>query len=289
MPWNGGKKVWHDQLFALDLSSSDAIWHEIGHLPTPNGYGVSLTVPEGVLVIGGGNADRNFREVFMMTLGPDRKVAFNPLPLLPEPLAQMSGAVVGRHIHLCGGLEKPDAISATSRHWMLDLDAPTKGWQTLPALPAPGRILATAAAVGGAFFIAGGCSLAPDASGKPVRTYLTDVWKFSAGAWTKLADLPRASVAAASPAPVSGLSFFIVSGDDGLQTSLASPADHKGFTPEILRYDITNNKWLADGALTVPPPVTLAAIPWNDGTIFFNGEVRPGVRTPQVFVFHPSH
>ena len=72
MPWNGGKKVWHDRVFALDLRDRDAAWREIGRLPAPNGYGVSLTVPEGVLLIGGGDAARNFREVWMMTLDAGR-------------------------------------------------------------------------------------------------------------------------------------------------------------------------------------------------------------------------
>ena len=68
MPWNGGKKVWHDRVFALDLRARDAAWREIGRLPARNGYGVSLTVSEGVLLIGGGDAARNFTEVWMMTL-----------------------------------------------------------------------------------------------------------------------------------------------------------------------------------------------------------------------------
>src|SRR5687768_8289881 len=64
MPWEGGTKVWSDRVFALDLSARDAVWREIGRLPAPNGYGVALTVPEGVLLIGGGDAVRNFADVW---------------------------------------------------------------------------------------------------------------------------------------------------------------------------------------------------------------------------------
>lgn len=288
MPWDGGKKVWHDRLFALDLSKPGTAWREIGKLPSANGYGVSLTVTEGVVVIGGGDATRNFREVFLMTLGKDGQASFRPLPALPEPLAQMAGAMVGRKIHLCGGITRPDATTASTEHLVFDLDQPDKGWARLAPLPAPGRILATAASTGDAFFVMAGCSLHADANGKPARTYLKDAWKFSHGEWTKLADLPRAAVAAASPAPVTGHSLFIVSGDDGPQPGLVSPADHKGFPKEILRYDTATDAWTKDGELEVPAPVTLAVAPWQDGTIFFNGEVRPGVRTTRVFLFHPS-
>jgi N-acetylneuraminic acid mutarotase len=177
------------------------------------------------------------------------------------------------------------ATTAGSSHWTLDLDDRAKGWQEAPALPAAGRILAAAAGIGEAFYLTGGCALAPDASGKPQRSYLREAWKFSGGTWTRLADLPRAAVAAASPAAVKGASLYLVSGDDGLQTS---PADHKGFTAEILRYDTHRNSWSAAGELDVPPPVTLPTAPWKDSFIFFNGEVKPGVRTPAAFLFTPG-
>lgn len=274
-------------MFALDLSVRDAAWREIGRLPVPNGYGVALTVPEGVLLIGGGDAARNFSDVWLMALDASR-ISLRPLPALPVPLAQMAGAIVGRHVHVAGGIEKPDATVASSSHWLLDLDAIEKGWHAMPDLPAPGRILATAAAIGDAFYLLGGCSLAADRAGKPMRTYLRDAWSFSGGRWTRLADLPRASAAAGSPAPAAGGSLFVVSGDDGAQTGLASPAKHKGFTQEILRYETTTDTWSRSGPLNVPAPVTVPIAPWQDGFIFFNGEVRPGVRTNQVFHFFPG-
>ena len=287
MPWKGGKKVWHDTLYALDLSTPAAQWRIIGHLPHANGYGVSLTTMEGVVIIGGGDASRHFQETLLLDLTESGKPRFAKLPDLPKGLAQMSGALVGRRIHLCGGIEQPDATRATDSHWTLDLDHPGNGWQKQPALPAAGRILASAAVVDGAFFIMGGCSLAPDASGKPVRTYLRDAWKFSAGQWVRIADLPRPLVAAASPAPVAGHALFLVSGDDGSQTGLANPEDHRGFSKDVLCYESATDKWSVAGELSVPPPVTVAVTPWHGEYLFFNGEVKPGVRTPQVFAFTP--
>lgn len=287
MPWNGGRKVWHDRVFTLNLGVRGAAWREIGRLPAPSGYGVSLTVPEGVLIVGGGDAVRNFTEVWLMTLDTSR-LSFRALPALPTPLAQMAGAIVGRHVHVVGGIERPEATTASSNYWQLDLDAIEKGWQAMPELPAPGRMLATAAAIGDALFLMGGCSLAADAAGKPTRTYLRDTWRFSGGTWMRRADLPRASAAAASPAPVVGRSLFIVSGDDGTQGGLASPATHKGFTRDLLRYEATTDTWHRAGLLSVPAPVTVPTAPWRDGYIFFNGEVRPGVRTAQVFHFIPE-
>lgn len=290
MPWNGGTKIWHDTLYSLDLSVPGSRWKVVGKLPRPNGYGVSLTTPDGVVIIGGGNADGHFKEVWLLHLSDEGHPEFRPLPPLPHALAQMCGALAGRRIHLCGGIANPDDTRASNAHLMLDLDALDAGWQSLPALPADGRILAAAAAVDGTFFVMGGCSLAADASGKPARTYLGDSWRFADGRWSRTAGLPHPLAACASPAPVSGGGVFLVSGDDGGQAALARREDHKGFSKVVLRYDITGNAWEPAGELTVPPPVTVAVTRWKKGFVFVNGEVKPGVRTPDVFVLTlPEH
>jgi N-acetylneuraminate epimerase len=290
MPWNGGRKVWHDTLYMLNLTSQETGWEIIGRLPKTNGYGVSLSCREGIVIIGGGDAARHFSDVWLLTLAADGLPVFGSLPDLPTGLAQMSGTLVGRRIHLCGGIETADATAATNAHWMLDLDALGKGWRKMPELPAAGRILATAAAVGEAFYLMGGCSLASGSDGKPCRTLLRDAWKFSSGRWSRVADLPHVLVASASPAPVAGNSVFLVSGDDGKQAGLASPEHHAGFSKEVLRYDTSGDRWTGASDLTVPPPVTAAVTRWKDQFIFFNGEVRPGVRTTQVFSFiFPQH
>jgi N-acetylneuraminic acid mutarotase len=288
MPWDGGVKVWHDTLHMLDLTVPGRGWKTVGRLPEPAGYGVALSTREGVVCIGGGNGDRHFSEVWLLALTVDGLPLFRSLPQLPTPLAQMSGALCGRRIHLCGGIEDAFATRASNAHWMLDLDALDQGWRKLPELPAAGRILATAAALNGDFHVIGGCSLAPDACGNPARSLLRDAWKFSGGEWTRLADLPHVLAASGSPAPVAGNFVFLVSGDDGSQTGLASPADHAGFSRRVLCYDSTRDRWSYAGNLGVTPPVTVPVAFWRGESIFFNGEVRPGVRTPSVFAFDAS-
>lgn len=285
LPWEGGKKVWHDRLFALDLSKKGSAWREIGKLPRANGYGLSLTIREGILLIGGGDANGHFREVVVLGR-EDQSLNVKPLPPLPVPLAQLAGACVGRCVHVVGGLESPSATTASNRHWMLDLDQPDLGWKEGPPLPAAGRILATAASIGHSLVMAGGCSLTADASGAAVRTYLREVWKYESGAWKRMADLPRAAVAAASPAPTTEGAMFVVSGDDGTQVGVRE--GHTGFCRDILKFDLKTNLWTTAGSLSVSAPVTLPTAPWKNGFVLFNGEIRPGVRTPQVLLFTPE-
>ena len=286
VPWEGGTKVWHDRVFVLS-AYANAVWREIGRLPAPNAYGVSLTIPDGVLIIGGGNAARNFSDVWLMTLAGE-SLAFRALPPLPAPLAQMAGAIAADGVHIVGGAHRPDAVEATVRHYRLELDAIDKGWRQMPALPAAARILSIAAGIANDLYVIGGCAVAAGADGRAVRTYLTDVWRFSNGKWTRLADLPTPLAAAASPAPVFGHDIYVISGDDGRQAGLTSLAQHKGFRTQVLRYDTLENAWRDAGELRVPPPVTLPTASWKDGFVLFNGEIRPGVRTTQVHLFRST-
>lgn len=284
MPWDGGKKVWHDELFTIDLTQSERQWKTIGKLHASNGYGVSLSVKEGTLFIGGGNANEHFRDTFLLSLS-EGKPSWKKLPPLPQPRALMTGAMVGSRIHLYGGTDKPDATTACNDHWSLDLEHPDEGWLILPPLPGAGRIFAVSAGMDGAFIVAGGCGLSPDPSGKATRTYLSDTWKFDGKKWDRLSDMPRAATAAASPAPTSGHSLYVISGDEG--KTYSEPSKHPGFTLEVLRYDLVKDQWSVSGRLHAPPPVTLPAIPWKNGFILFNGEVRPGVRTSTNLIFTP--
>lgn len=284
MPWDGGAKVWHDEVYALPATGTQ--WRVIGRLPGPNGYGVSVTTREGVVVAGGSNADRHLADVWLMSTRGD-EVSLSALPALPMPLAQMAGALVGRVVHVVGGIDRPDASRAEARHLALDLDAPKGGWRTLPPLPGEGRILATAAATDDDLYVIGGCALHAGADNRPVRTYLRDVWRFRGGTWTRMADLPAPVAAAATPAPVFEQGLYLVGGDDGRQVGVA-PSAHAGFSRHLLRYDIAADRWIAAGDLPHEAPVTVPTAPWRGGVALVSGEVRPGVRTPRVFLLQPG-
>ncbi len=278
MPWDGGTKVWHDDVFAL--ATTDTRWRLVGRLPARNAYGVSATTREGVIVAGGSDAERHLADVWLLSTRADG-VSFSALPALPTPLGQMSGALVGRVLHVVGGIDRPDAVRASSQHLALDLDALDVGWKSLPPFPSDGRILATSAVVDDALYVIGGCALHAGADDRPLRTYLRDVWRYRAGQWTRMADLPAPNAAAASPAPVFGRTVYLVGGDDGTQVARA-PTAHVGFGRRVLRYDAARDRWHDSDELSHEVPVTLPTAPWRDGIALLSGEVRPGVRTPRV-------
>ena len=150
-------------------------------------------------------------------------------------------------------------------------------------------MLAVAAVQDKSFFIVGGADLASDASGKPVRRYLMDAYRTKPGqGWTRIANLPRPSVAAPSPAPAIGQSnFLILGGDDGSLVDFKPPELHPGFPKSILAYDTITGTWKSDGEMPAAHVTTTMTL-WNHRFVMPTGEVRPGVRSPVVWAFdHP--
>jgi len=282
-PWDGGVKVWHDRVFVLDQPDGD--WGEPGRLPRPLGYGVSITTPRGILCVGGSDADLHYTECFLLRL-VDGQLTTEKLPALPRPLANMAGARLGSTVFIIGGTTTPTATTAENALLAFDLDRPERGWRELAPLPGSGRLLPVVGARAGALFVFSGASLAPDAAGNPVRTYLRDAWRYDERhGWRQLADLPRAAVAAPFAAPAVGAShLLVIGGDDGALIDFEPKSRHPGFPRNVLGYDTVTDTWAEFGS--VPPgmqsPVTVPVVEWRGGFVIPSGEIRPAVRTPQV-------
>lgn len=278
-PWEGGTKVWYDQVFALEPGARN--WRLAGRLPQAGGYGVSASVSEGFVLAGGGDARHNFREVWLARWNGN-EVVFEPLPALPLPLSQSAGALVGRTLYIAGGLNRPEDTQAQRALYALDFDRLESGWRRLDDCPGPERILATAGGAGGFFYLLGGARLVSDSSGKPQREWLRDAWRYASGTgWKRLAALPRSAVAAPSPAPFIEGRLLVLGGDDGTQAATA-PTEHRGFPRGILAYDPVSDCWAPSGELPFSL-VTTPAVLWQGSIVVPGGEARPGIRSPQVW------
>jgi len=279
-PWEAGaRKVWYDSIVVLDRAGS-AEWKTAGKLPRPLGYGVSVTYDDSVICIGGSDADRHYADVFRLRWR-DGRIETTPMPPLPKPIANASGAIVGERIYIAGGQESPDAKTALSTLFELDLSAGKPSWRECEPCPGGGRILATAAALDGNLYVIGGAELTPQ------RRYRTDAWRYRPSqGWTRLPDLPHAVVAAPSPAPTDAKSIFILGGDDGTQVGVWPSQGHTGFSKKILRCDVAAGTW--QEAREIPAPrVTVPCVRWDDAWIVPSGERLPGVRSNQVWSFMP--
>jgi N-acetylneuraminate epimerase len=285
MPWEGGRKVWHDRVWLLERP--EGVWREAGRLPRPLAYGVSATTPDGIVCVGGSDADRHYADCFRLAIR-DGKLVTEPLPALPIALANHCGALVGSTLFIAGGANEPGEQAASKRCFALDLTAAKAGWREVEPLPGEPRLLGIAAADGRDFTIFGGVALAPNATGKMSRVYLRDTWRYRSGeGWQRRADAPKPIAAAASPAPRFGSEFLLLAGDDGSRVAFTPVEKHPGFPPAILAYDPAHDRWREAGEVPAPR-ATLPCVAWRDLIVLPSGEVRLGVRSPEVWAF-PTH
>jgi N-acetylneuraminate epimerase len=279
-PWAGGRKVWHDEVWAVAGVAES--WKQVGRLPRPLAYGVSATGPRGLICVGGSDEVRHHGDCFFLRL-VDGEVQVQPLPSLPQPVANACGAIVGGTLYVCGGTESPEAVRPLAALWALDLAAAPAGWKKLQDCPGGPRMLATAAAAGDGLFVCGGADLKP-AADRPERIYRRDAWLYRPGhGWKRLADAPQPIVAAPSPAPVLGSGEVVVlGGDTGEHVGFQPPEKHPGFSRRVLGYDPAHDRWRD----LEPAPVARVTVPtvhWQGEWLVPSGEERPGVRSPQVW------
>jgi N-acetylneuraminic acid mutarotase len=287
-PWEGGKKVWHDRVFVLPPGAE--AWREVGTLPAPIGYGASVSHGDAVVCIGGSDTDTHHAAVFAIKWD-GQKIQITTLPPLPEPRALHCAAVIGDRVFVTGGTTSSTAVEASRAMLSLDLNDPSAGWRRLPPCPGTGRILATAGVARGAFHLFGGADLVRGSSGQPERIWLRDAYRYDPeSGWSRLPDLPRPAVAAASPAPdLGGGLLAILGGDDGSLLGHDS-ASHPGFRRDVLGFDPVVGRWGACGTMPFAL-VTTVAVPWEGGFVIPGGEARPGVRSPSVWrgMVTPQH
>lgn len=279
MPWDGGKKVWYDDVYAL--TATDARWLPVGKLPRPLAYGVSVTTENGVACIGGSDGERHYQDVLLLTF-TNGLLTVHSLPSLPLPLANAAGARVGSTIYVAGGSDQPGEQSALNHCYALDLAQKTPAWAAVEPCPGKPRILPVAAAVCGSFYLVGGAALEPT-NGRVARVYLRDAWRYHPGhGWQRVADLPKPCVAGPTPAPSLDSSFLLLGGDDGARAGFQPLDRHPGFSRAILAYDAKSDTWREDGEVPTSR-VTVPTAFWRDHYVIPSGEMRPGVRSPEVW------
>ncbi len=279
-PWEGGVKVWHDSIFVLDHPGAD--WKNAGKLPNPLAYGISVSLKDGMLCIGGSDSKKYYAECFLVAL-ENNQLKLSPYPSLPKPCANMCGMKIGDLVYLAGGTAAPDSAKALHNFWCLNLNDVKAGWKVLEPWPGLWRMLSVCASDGENFYLFSGAALALNSMGKVERTYLSDAFVFNPkDGWKKLPPMPRPCTAAPSPAIFNKGSIQLFSGDDGKLVDFKPKQSHPGFPKSVMIFDPNSNLWRKD----LPFHLSRATAPltsWHGLNVLISGEVRPGIRTPEIW------
>ncbi len=311
MPWHGGKKEYHNEIYLLDLPSGLKDWKSVQGvegLPQPVAYGASASVSAGLVCMGGETENGMTDEVFIISVA-DGKPHVTPLPSLPVQLSGAAAASVRSVVYIAGGVT-PNSPSKSL--WSLDTEKVGAGWKKLSDLPLPliNSVMTVVPGNDPSLWLLGGRTRG---AGDDISAIRSEVFRYSVkdDTWSLDGDLSDGTeilrLAAGTGATVTGKRIAVFGGNDGLVfnkveailSEMAREADtarlaelrkdyillqesHPGFSRDVIIYDTETGKCFLTGEIPGPAQVTTAAVdtPW--GIIIPTGEIKPGIRTPEV-------
>jgi cyclically-permuted mutarotase family protein len=322
-PWEGGPKVYYDDIFVLDGDAGGKIaWRTGSTLPRPLAYGASVQTPDGVICIGGSDGKETHRDVFRMTWDPKAKqVTFADLPALPAEIEHPKAALFGNVLYVASGKEGGQWSNAFRALDLSNREGEAgHGWQRLPDYPGPGHVQSVAAAQkagakGRVYLFSGWCY--PRNAREPYVSTTGWAYDIASREWRGTAPIApggrRPRAVCAGSALAMGDRYVLVLGGRGSQNlgsilntlrrrdAAKAAGDDAAFrkldavvlayftdTPfrfnrDVLLYDTAADRWHTLGTLPFPPVVTTTLVSWRGGVVHASGEVRPGVRTPRVY------
>ncbi len=305
--WNGGKKVYHSQVYLLDLQSSKWIENNLFLLDSPVAYGLSLSTEQGLFCLGGERYGESTNETFILKWNQKtRELLQEPLPSLPLPLANLSGDVLDGSIYIAGTSVLGKKIFAR-----LNLDDIASGWQELKPWPGPPRTHAVGLVQNdgetNCFYLFKGRYKAGQAD---TTTFLSDSWVYNPKKeeWTAIKPSKDSNFpnAAGTGVATGANHILLIGGDAGLifnqieqlnaRLSLDSSASfisfrrdslmkyHPGFSSTIWAFHTITQTWTEFGEIPHTPPVTTQAVKWDNKIILTSGEISPCIRTDAIQV-----
>lgn len=315
MPWEGGKKHFSDEVHLLKQTAEGYSWlaDKTYKLPEAIAYAGNTVTDSGIVYVGGENTAGISNKAYRFFWDEQQQdLVFKPLPNLPVALTNVALSHIGTVVYAVGG----DAASHSSNAlFSLDLAQPNPSWKQLANLP---LALANATAVAQQdaqgevlIYVIGGRSKTTSGISDLHATVFAyhpanDTWESKASIYNGKAIT---NLSAAAGLAV-GKSYIVITGSDNgevfhqiesfiAQIGQANSTEekdkytrskndlvihHQGFDKSILLYNTQTNTWQKIGELPFFTPVTTTASQWGHAIILSNGEIKPGVRSPNVML-----
>lgn len=292
----GGAKRFYADILALNNDFSG--WRKIGTLPQPLAYGASFMTPDGIVCAGGtDSAGRSVRDVFLLA-----ETGVRALAPLPETADNCSGAYLDGRGYVVGNRS------------LYIYDCAENRWQSLTMPDNRRRLQAVCVAQTGKIWIFGGY----DPAGEPFFPvgYAYDP---ETGNWEELSH-PTVGTGKLLTAGGTGVawgedsivcfggvndSIFEVALERG--TALAADPENDSlrqaqreymeqepewyrFNDRILIYNTVSGAWTVSAVSAVQcarAGSVAVEMPDEGGVLLFNGEIKPGIRTPEAWLWRP--
>lgn len=317
----GGAKKYYDTIYVLDTANGfSSAWEAAGTFPYPVAYGATVSIPQGVVCIGGNNQAGAFPEAWLLRWNDsEKKVLPEPLPSLPASADNTSAAAIGTKIYVAGGNINGKPGNAL---FCLDTDSLGNGWKELPPMPGAARVQPVAIAQhtpeGMQLFVAGGFQPVqrdePPVVSADVIAYnpATESWKTVAPLMPLPGNEPRTVTGGCGMALGDSLLLFAggvnyerffaaldrdrqkrmatekgdTAGADSLTEAgkayMLQPPEWYRFNTALVTYNTFTGEWKSLGDSEQAARAGAGAVLYHRTLILINGELKPGIRTPQV-------
>ncbi|MEZ4903597.1 MAG: kelch repeat-containing protein [Spirosomataceae bacterium] len=315
LPWEGGVKKYFDDVYVLYQIEKDTFrWAKKTYkLSQKVAYAATVSTSYGVLCVGGENEKKLSDDVFLLQWdAQNQQINQMSLASLPQPLSNASATVVGAYVYVMGGETKNETLTSFYR---LNLSSKTALWEKLPNIPiALSHAVAVTQSNGQypCIYLFGGRAKTESGISKLYNsTFCFDInknrWKKKKNISHKNRALPALS--AGSGVSLGDFQVLLIGGDKGMvftqietyNANIAAESDgaikerlqaqkvallenHQGFSKDMYLYNTFKNTWLRLGEVPLMMPVTTTAIKWGDAIFISSGEIKPGIRTPNIII-----
>lgn len=299
----GGKKKYYSGIYAAHIGGGSKMkWQKVGELPVATAYGVSVSLPAGLVIIGGNNEKGALASVYIIRWSSKanrgKQAQLFPLPSLPHPMDNMTGCRVGNTIVVAGGNESGRASCSA---FSLDLSNPDAGWKTLPSFPGAPRVqpVSSAMSIGAdnSFLIWGGFRTATDEhpaylSTDGFRYSFTDRRWFPLSAPINarhevvfLGGAAAVTLSDSTNLAIGGVnkSIFEAALNHPDADYLTHPTEWYKFNSAVLLYHAQTASWQEVGNTPISARAGAALAVYKKDIFLIGGETKPGIRTPSVY------
>lgn len=314
MPWEGGKKHYSKEIHVLQKYKDTYSWNKNINdtLPEPIAYCGATSTDLGVVYVGGENENGLSNKAFILKWNASKnEVERKSLANFPVAITNIGLTNIGNIVYAIGG----DEVTKSSDLFLsLDLNSVNPQWKTLPKLPvalANSVVVVQKDKEETHIYVIGGRT--KTLTGISDLHNTTFAFNIKNQIWESRANISdgenTTNFSAGAGIAVGNHYIIILGGDNGeifhkIETYLSQMAqtnsaeekaqlaaeknllntNHNGFYKGILLYNTLTNSWSKMGDLPFFAPVTTTAILWNNKIVLSNGEIKPGIRTPNVML-----
>lgn len=283
---DGGIKKTYNSIYTLNGDE----WVHIGDLPYAASAGACVTLPEGLLCIGGTDGSNLLNNVSLIT-----KDGLETYPNLPILLAEHSAAISGNNVYVVGGKTINSTGSTIENKDVYQLNLKEKVWAKIATLPRKGRLQCVSLVQNGitapCLYVFGGYSI----DEKPIVVQTTGIClNLKTLKWNVTADSPT-NITGGACAGIGYSHIMLMGGFDKQifeeRVNDQNPTidyfrhepDWYKFNDKIIVYHTITDSFfeLDKNSLFARCGAGIVTI-GNNNWSYINGEIKPGVRSTEV-------